>query len=97
MHIKFPCDQAYIASPFFSSTNRYESAKQYHARLTPMRGRHYGSVFIHYFPSEGWNWTMWDVHVAVPPDFLSPEVVRTEAPVVEDMSQTNVTQMGQRS
>mmetsp|Transcript_5366 Transcript_5366/g.10179 ORF Transcript_5366/g.10179 Transcript_5366/m.10179 type:complete len:390 (-) Transcript_5366:138-1307(-) len=53
----------------------YESAKQYHARLTPMRGRHYGSVFVHYFPEEaGWNWTMWDVHVAVPPDFLSPEV-----------------------
>ena len=35
----------------------YESAKQYHARLTPMRGRHYGSLFIHYFPAEGWNWT----------------------------------------
>ena len=48
----------------------YESAKQYHARLTPMRGRHYGSLFIHYYPSQGWNWTMWDVHVAVPPDFL---------------------------
>ena len=36
----------------------YESAKQYHARLTPMRGRHYGSVFIHYYPAEAWNWTM---------------------------------------
>lgn len=37
----------------------YESAKQYHARLTPMRGRHYGSVFIHYFPAvDNWNWTM---------------------------------------
>jgi len=48
----------------------YESAKQYHSRLTPMRGRHYGSVFIHYFPAVAWNWTMWDVHVAVPPDFL---------------------------
>lgn len=52
----------------------YESAKQYHARLTPMRGRHYGSVFIHYFPKHDWNWTMWDVHVAVPPDFLEPTV-----------------------
>mmetsp|Transcript_46122 Transcript_46122/g.59248 ORF Transcript_46122/g.59248 Transcript_46122/m.59248 type:complete len:366 (-) Transcript_46122:342-1439(-) len=50
----------------------YESAKQYHARVTPMRGKHYGSVFIHYFPKHGWNWTMWDVHVAVPPDFLEP-------------------------
>jgi hypothetical protein len=41
----------------------YESAKQYHARLTPMRGKHYGSVFIHFYPKHGWNWTMWDVHV----------------------------------
>jgi len=53
----------------------YESSKQYHARVTPMRGRHYGSLFIHYFPAENnWNWTMWDVHTAVPPDFLNPKV-----------------------
>ena len=48
----------------------YESAKQFHARMTPMRGRHYGSLFIHYYPAHDWNWTMWDVHVAVPPHFL---------------------------
>ena len=42
----------------------YESAKQYHARMTPMRGKHYGSLFIHYYPSHNWNWTMWDMHVA---------------------------------
>jgi len=48
----------------------YESAKQYHARMRPMAGRHYGSVFLHWFPSQYmWNWTMWDIHVAVPPDF----------------------------
>jgi hypothetical protein len=47
----------------------YESAKQYHARLTPMRGRHYGSVFLHYYPAVEWNWSSWDIHVAVPPDF----------------------------
>ena len=47
----------------------YESAKQYHARLQPMHGRAYASVFLHWFPAVGWNWTMWDTHVAVPPDF----------------------------
>lgn len=48
----------------------YESAKQYHARLRPMAGRHYGSVFLHWYPAQNmWNWTMWDIHVAVPPDF----------------------------
>ena len=52
----------------------YESAKQYHARMTPMRGKHYGSLFIHYYPSHNWNWTMWDVHVAVPPHFLDKAV-----------------------
>ncbi|KAH8071220.1 hypothetical protein JL721_4657 [Aureococcus anophagefferens] len=47
----------------------YESAKQYHARLQPMRGRAYASVFLHWFPKHGWNWTMWDTHVSVPADF----------------------------
>ena len=48
----------------------YESAKLYHARMTPMLGRHYGSLFIHYAPRReaGWNWTMWDTHVLVPPN-----------------------------
>lgn len=47
----------------------YESAKQYHARMTPMRGRHYASVFGHYMPKHNWNWTRWDLTVAVPPQF----------------------------
>ena len=51
----------------------YESSKQYHARLQPMVGRHYGSVFLHWHPTaDNWNWTMWDTHVAVPPDFAGP-------------------------
>ena len=29
----------------------YESAKQYHGRLQPMMGQHYGSVFIHWCTS----------------------------------------------
>ena len=56
----------------------YESAKQFHARMTPMRGRHYGSLFIHYYPAHDWNWTMWDVHVAVPPHFLDTKAKDTE-------------------
>ena len=51
----------------------YESAKQYHARLQPMRGRAYASVFLHWFPAQNWNWTMWDGHVMVPPDFEATE------------------------
>ena len=51
----------------------YESAKQYHARLQPMRGRAYASVFLHWFPLHNWNWTMWDGHVMVPPDFEATE------------------------
>ena len=50
----------------------YESAKQYHARLQPMRGRAYASVFLHWFPAQDWNWTMWDGHVMVPPILKLP-------------------------
>mmetsp|Transcript_9601 Transcript_9601/g.28727 ORF Transcript_9601/g.28727 Transcript_9601/m.28727 type:complete len:451 (-) Transcript_9601:19-1371(-) len=57
----------------------YESAKMYHARLQPMRGRAYASVFLHWFPAHGWNWTMWDTHVSVPPDFEAT----TGRPVVD--------------
>ena len=65
----------------------YESAKMYHARMAPMRGRHYGSVFVHFYPDSerlqaagapAWNWTMWDTHVAVPPDFNDDARMRPE-------------------
>lgn len=45
----------------------YESATQYHSRLTPLRGRDYGSVFVHFKPV-GWSWTRMDMVAAVPPD-----------------------------
>ena len=45
----------------------YESATQLHSRLTPMRGRDYGSVFVHYAPV-GWNWTRDDIVGATTPD-----------------------------
>ena len=39
-----------------------------------MRGRHYGSLFVHYLPKHGWNWTNFDVTVAVPPGFNTEDV-----------------------
>ena len=27
-----------------------------------MLGKHYGSVFLHWYPKHDWNWTMWDTH-----------------------------------
>ena len=39
----------------------YESAKCPHARNTPMVGRHFASVFVHYQPKKGWNWTEADL------------------------------------
>eukprot|EP01048_Picozoa_sp_COSAG05_P011616 COSAG05_NODE_1106_length_5866_cov_2.199584_4_plen_86_part_00 len=42
----------------------YESASQFHSRLTPMMGRHYASVFVHFAPV-GWSWTETDVYLPV--------------------------------
>jgi hypothetical protein len=47
----------------------YESAKMQHARMTPLRGRAFASVFGHYMPAQNWNWTKFDVTTAVPPGF----------------------------
>jgi hypothetical protein len=46
----------------------YESATSFHSRLTPMRGRDYGSVFVHYKPV-GWTWEPEDIIAAVTPDW----------------------------
>lgn len=52
----------------------YESASQFHSRVTPMMGHHYGSVFTHFRP-HGWDWKPEDVIAAVPPDWnqLQPD------------------------
>ena len=44
----------------------YESAKSFHQRNVPMKGRYYGSIFMHYRPV-GWNMTRRDVKIAIPP------------------------------
>ena len=45
----------------------YESATAFHGRLTPMRGRDYGSIFVHYTP-EDWTWKTTHLNAAIPYD-----------------------------
>ena len=35
----------------------YESTKLLHGRPSPMRGTHYDNIFIHYKPTEGWDFS----------------------------------------
>lgn len=44
----------------------YESAKAFHRRSIPMRGRHYGSLFLHYRP-KNWSLSRDQIRLAVPP------------------------------
>lgn len=44
----------------------YESAKAFHRRSIPMRGRHYGSLFLHYRPKD-WTFSRNAIRLAVPP------------------------------
>jgi hypothetical protein len=46
----------------------YESCKCFHGRPRRFRGSWYTSVFVHYYPSEGWAETMHDseVHYSIP-------------------------------
>lgn len=39
----------------------YESATCVHARPTPFAGEHYGSLFVHFKPVTGWNYTPEDI------------------------------------
>ena len=47
----------------------YESAKCLHGRMQVLKGKYYGSIFIHYAPvnHEFWKYTHDDVIAAVPP------------------------------
>lgn len=47
----------------------YESAKCLHGRMKLLRGKYYGSIFVHYQPVEKdvWSYTIDDVINAVPP------------------------------
>lgn len=47
----------------------YESAKCLHGRMRILRGRYYGSIFLHYKPADmsKWSYTEEDVVNAVPP------------------------------
>jgi hypothetical protein len=39
----------------------YESATCPHARPTPFAGEHYGSLFVHFRPLSGWDYTLEDI------------------------------------
>lgn len=47
----------------------YESAKCLHGRMTALKGKYYGSIFVHYRPSNKaiWNYSIEDVIAHVPP------------------------------
>ena len=47
----------------------YESAKCLHGRMTSLKGRYYGSIFLHYQPVDTgiWDWTVDRLINLVPP------------------------------
>jgi hypothetical protein len=52
----------------------YESAKVLHGRPRPFNGTWYSSVFVHYYPAEGWMGKAVDIETdnAVPPGWEEP-------------------------
>lgn len=61
----------------------YESAKCLHGRPKAFNGSWYSSIFIHYYPTEGWqedDHTM-DAHYIIPPDWGRVEEGKAETPL----------------
>ncbi|KAL7569909.1 hypothetical protein ACA910_008573 [Epithemia clementina (nom. ined.)] len=52
----------------------YESSKCWHGRPKPFRGTWYTSLFVHYYPSDGWFGQNHknEAHYAVPPQWINP-------------------------
>lgn len=52
----------------------YESAKSFHGRPQSFNGEWYTSVFVHYYPKEGWMTKDRDIesHYAIPPEWRDP-------------------------
>ncbi|KAL3917064.1 MAG: hypothetical protein SGILL_004888 [Bacillariaceae sp.] len=50
----------------------YESAKNFHGRPTVFNGSWYTSLFVHFYPKEGWSRENHDLdsHYAIPPDWI---------------------------
>lgn len=53
----------------------YESAKNFHGRPCRFKGKWYTSVFVHFYPKEGWNTIDRDLecHFAVPPNWYETQ------------------------
>mmetsp|Transcript_13131 Transcript_13131/g.31112 ORF Transcript_13131/g.31112 Transcript_13131/m.31112 type:complete len:398 (+) Transcript_13131:219-1412(+) len=66
----------------------YESAKSFHQRRIPMKGRYYASIFMHYRPV-GWNMTREQVLAAIPPWWDARSDPRDE--VADDQTPMTVT------
>ena len=61
----------------------YESSKCFHGRPRPFNGSWYTSVFVHYYPTEGWKDEPHDLntHYAIPPEWSNdgPEAKTLDA------------------
>jgi hypothetical protein len=57
----------------------YESSKVFHGRPKRFDGSWYTSVFVHYYPTHGWQDVDHDleVHYAVPPNWLAKPLPQT--------------------
>lgn len=63
----------------------YESAKCFHGRPQRFKGSWYTSVFVHYYPTEGWMDIDHDreVHYSVPPIWSEPPPTERKHPRLE--------------
>jgi hypothetical protein len=72
----------------------YESSKCLHGRPTKFNGSWYTSIFVHYYPKEGWNEVDREVeaHYAIPPSWANdPPVGEPTQPKLE-MIETSFTE-----
>jgi hypothetical protein len=70
----------------------YESCKLMHGRPKPLNGSWYSSVFVHYYPADGWSDRKMDLeaHYAVPP-IWSQQQEQVTIPKLE-MVETSITE-----
>jgi hypothetical protein len=52
----------------------YESARQLHGRMSPLKGKYYASIFTHYKPKNNWRMSRDNVIGAVPPHWAEGTV-----------------------
>ena len=71
----------------------YESAKCFHGRRSEFKGNYYGSLFVHYHPTNRskWNYSLEDLSSRVPPHWCegceSAELAEDCSPVAQDVNE----------